>query len=33
MESFLGSIWLGVMLGLAGYLAGMFFPLKKRRGL
>jgi len=33
MESFLGSIWFGVMLGLAGYLAGMYFPLRKRRGL
>jgi len=33
MESFLGSIWFALMLGLAGYIAGMFFPLKKRRGL
>jgi hypothetical protein len=29
MSQFLGSVWFGVMLALAGYLAGNLFPVGK----
>lgn len=29
LSSFLGSIWFGVALGFAGYLAGNVFPVSK----
>ena len=29
MESFLGSVWFAMMMGLVGYLAGHMFPMSK----
>lgn len=29
MSQFIGSVWFGVMLALAGYLAGNLFPVGK----
>jgi hypothetical protein len=29
MSQFLGSVWFGIMLALAGYLAGNLFPVGK----
>ena len=29
MSQFLGSVWFGVMLALAGYIAGNLFPIGK----
>lgn len=29
MESFLGSVWFGVMMGLVGYVMGHVFPMSK----
>ena len=29
MESFIGSIWFAIMLGLIGYIAGNVVPLRK----
>ncbi len=29
MSQFLGSVWFGIMLALAGYLAGNLFPVSK----
>jgi hypothetical protein len=32
-ESFLGSVWFGVMLGVAGYVVGHVFPISSLKKL
>jgi len=32
MESFLGSVWFALLLGVVGYCLGQAFPIFKRRG-
>jgi|GEM_PF-6484370 hypothetical protein len=31
-SSFLGSVWFGIMLGLAGYIAGNLLPVSRITG-
>ena len=33
MSDFIGSVWFGIMLALAGYIAGTVFPISKVMGL